>query len=132
MTPSAVLMQQWHEAVARNDIRLVEALLADDAVFMSPAVHTPQQGKAQVLQYLGAAMRVLNTEHFKYVGEWRSERSAVLEFETDIGGVYVNGVDMIHWNEAGQITVFKVMLRPLKALNTMVALMMEQFKKPGG
>lgn len=120
---------QWHDAVARNDLSEIESILADDAVFMSPAVHTPQQGKALVAQYLRAAMVVLNKPSFRYVDEWLSARSAVLEFEAEPDGIYLNGIDLIHWNDAGQITLFKVMVRPLKALNMLIPLMGDELNK---
>ena len=110
----------WHEAVNAHDFGRVERLLADDAIFQSPAVHSPQQGKALVSKYLRAAMTVLNNDTLRYLGEWTAERSAVLEFEATIEGVYINGVDMIWWNEEGLITRFKVMVRPMKGLNTLV------------
>lgn len=119
----------WHDAVARNDMSDIESILADDAVFMSPAVHTPQQGKALVAKYLRAAMVVLNKPSFRYVDEWLSPRSAVLEFESELDGIYLNGIDLIHWNDAGQITLFKVMVRPLKGLNMLIPLMGEELKK---
>ena len=113
----------WHEAVAAGDFAAVERLLAEDAVFQSPAVHSPQAGKALVAKYLRAAMSVLNNDTFRYLGAWSAERSAVLEFEATIEGVYVNGVDMIWWNDEGLITRFKVMVRPMKGLNTLVPIM---------
>jgi hypothetical protein len=67
--------------------------------------------------YLAAAFKVLGNETFRYVRELRSERDAVLEFELEIDGISINGVDMIKWNDAGRVTEFKVMLRPLKAVN---------------
>ncbi|GGC77320.1 nuclear transport factor 2 family protein [Chelatococcus reniformis] len=117
------VLERWHAYVADPAPDKLEALLADDAVFQSPAVHTPQAGKALVAKYLGAAMVVLNNPSFTYVGEWLGERSAVLEFELTLDDLHVNGVDLIHWNDDGRITLFKVMLRPLKALNTVIPLM---------
>lgn len=116
-------IQRWHELVASRNFDGLDQLLADDVVFQSPAVHAPQVGKAITRKYLVAAMHVLDTGQFRYVGEWHGENSAVLEFETMIGDVQVNGVDMIWWNADGQITKFKVMLRPIKALQTVVPLM---------
>ncbi|MBD5633809.1 MAG: nuclear transport factor 2 family protein [Candidatus Eremiobacteraeota bacterium] len=113
----------WHRAVAENDLRDVEEMLAEDAVFFSPAVHSPQAGKALVAKYLRAAMVVLNNPTFRYTGEWAGERSAVLEFEVTIDGIYVDGIDMIHWDERGRIVLFKVMVRPLKGLETVIRLM---------
>lgn len=112
---------RWHAFVERRDPALLDALLADDVVFRSPAVHRPQEGRAITAKYLLAAMAVLGTADFAYTGEWRAERSAVLEFRTALDGLEVHGVDMIGWDEAGRITSFTVMVRPLKALNTVVA-----------
>jgi len=80
-------------------------------------VHTPQAGKAITARYLAAALAVLGNPTFRYVREVAGERDAVLEFEVEIDGLSVNGVDLIRWNEAGRIVDFKVMLRPLKAVN---------------
>jgi ketosteroid isomerase-like protein len=122
-TEANTVIQRWHAIVTARDFKGLDELLADDAVFQSPAVHTPQAGKAITRKYLVAAMHVLDTGQFRYVGEWHGENSAVLEFETMIGDVQVNGVDMIWWNASGQVTKFKVMLRPVKALQTVVPLM---------
>lgn len=107
----------WHQLVAARDARGLDALLADEVVFYSPVVYTPQAGKAITTMYLAAALRVFGNETFRYVREVVGERDAVLEFLVEIEGVSVNGVDMIRWNEDGRITEFKVMLRPLKAVN---------------
>lgn len=107
----------WHQLLDQRDVRGLDALLADDAVFHSPVVHTPQVGKAITKMYLAAAFQVLGNESFRYVREVRAERDAVLEFEVEIDGIKVNGVDMIKWNERGEIVDFKVMLRPLKAVH---------------
>lgn len=107
----------WHQVVSTQDLSGVDALLADDAVFYSPIVHTPQRGKALVAAYLGAALTVFVNPAFRYVRETVGLSNAVLEFETEIDGVLVNGVDLITWNDVGQIIEFKVMIRPLKAIN---------------
>lgn len=120
---------RWHDMVATHDFRDIEALLADEAVFQSPAVHAPQSGKPLVAKYLRAAMSVLNNDSFRYTGEWVGEQSAVLEFEATIDGVYLNGVDLIHWNGDGRIVLFKVMVRPLKGLNLAIEFMGEALKK---
>ncbi len=106
----------WHRLAASSDAAGLDELLADDVVFHSPIVHTPQVGKAITALYLSAAFRVFNNETFRYVREVKGQTDAVLEFITVINGITVNGVDMIRWNEAGQITDFKVMVRPLKAI----------------
>ena len=107
----------WHQIVADRSPRGLAALLADDVVFYSPIVHTPQVGKPITTQYLDAALHVFGNDTFRYVREVVGEHDAVLEFLVEIEGISVNGVDMIKWNDAGQIVEFKVMLRPLKAVN---------------
>jgi hypothetical protein len=107
----------WHRLLAARDARGLDALLAPDAVFHSPIVHSPQVGKAITQQYLAAAFRVFGNESFRYVREVVGERDAVLEFVVEIDGIEVNGVDMIRWGDDGRIVDFKVMLRPLKGIN---------------
>jgi SnoaL-like domain len=109
-------IERWHEIVREGDPARLETLLAEDVVFLSPVVHTPQRGKAITSKYLAAALAVLGGADFRYVEQWLSERSAVLEFTTSIDGIEVNGVDIIGWNAEGRIDRFKVMVRPLKAI----------------
>ncbi|MBS0460971.1 MAG: nuclear transport factor 2 family protein [Proteobacteria bacterium] len=113
----------WHRVLAARDATGLHGLLADDAVFHSPVVHTPQRGRALVAGYLAAAFVVLGNDSFRYVREIVGERDAALEFATTIDGIHVNGVDLIGWNEHGLITDFKVMLRPLKAIELIHRLM---------
>jgi hypothetical protein len=115
MNPDPI--KTWHRLVAERDAPGLDALLADEAVFHSPVVHTPQLGKAITQKYLAAAFQVFFNESFRYVRELQGDRDAVLEFEVKLDGLTVNGVDMIKWNDAGKVTEFKVMLRPLKAVN---------------
>ena len=115
MTANALAI--WHHLVRTQDPSGLDALIADDAVFYSPVVHTPQRGKALTVGYLGAAFQVFFNPSFRYVREIAGATDAMLEFETEIDGVLVNGIDLITWNEAGQIVEFKVMVRPLKAMN---------------
>jgi hypothetical protein len=114
---------RWHAIAQSRDPADLATLLAEEVVFVSPVVHTPQRGKAIATKYLAAATQVLGGEHFRYVGEWFAERSAVLEFVTKIEGVQVNGVDIIGWNAEGRIDSFKVMVRPLKAINALHQMM---------
>lgn len=107
----------WHELVRSRDARGLDALLAEDVVFHSPVVHTAQVGKGVTMQYLAAALNLFFNESFAYVRELRGDRDAMLEFRVVIDGIQVNGVDIIHWNGEGRIDEFKVMLRPLKAIN---------------
>jgi hypothetical protein len=101
-------------------------LLHPDAVFESPVVHTPQRGRDIAFKYLSSAEKVLGGPGFAYVGEWRGDGSAVLEFEKEIEGIRINGVDIITFADDGRITHFKVMVRPLKAINLLHRLMGEQ------
>lgn len=103
--------------VRAHDPSGLDALLADDAVFVSPIVHTPQRGKALTKAYLSAAFKVFFNPSFRYVREIVGPSDAMLEFETEIDGVQVNGVDIIRWAPDGRIVEFKVMVRPLKAVH---------------
>ncbi|MEQ8659528.1 MAG: nuclear transport factor 2 family protein [Gammaproteobacteria bacterium] len=107
----------WHRLVRERDPRGLDALLDEDAVFVSPVVHTPQRGRAKAAAYLTAAFDVFFDPGFRYVREIVGEHDAMLEFEVELDGIAVNGVDIIKWNDAGRIVEFKVMLRPLKAIN---------------
>jgi hypothetical protein len=111
------IVERWHNFVATRDPALLHDLLDPDAVFESPVVHAPQRGRAISMQYLLGAVDVLGGDEFRYTGEWRSEHGVVLEFETMIDGVNVNGVDILTATTDGQrIASFKVMIRPLKAI----------------
>jgi len=110
-------LDTWHELVRTRNTKGLAALLADKVVFHSPVVHTPQVGPAVTLQYLSAAFHVFFNESFRYVRELTGPRDAVLEFQVEIDGISVNGVDMIKWDDEGRIVEFKVMVRPLKAIN---------------
>jgi hypothetical protein len=115
MIPDA--LARWHRIVAARDTRDLEGLLSDDVVFHSPVVHTPQRGKTITVKYLAAALQVFGNETFRYVREIAGTHDAVLEFQVEIDGLSVNGVDMIRWDDSGRVVDFKVMLRPLKAVN---------------
>lgn len=107
----------WHRMVHERSPIGLEALLDENAVFLSPVVHAPQVGRKVTAKYLFAAFQVFINPTFHYVREIMGPNDAMLEFETEIDGILVNGVDIIRWNEAGKIVEFKVMLRPLKAVN---------------
>ena len=123
MTHTAPALERWHAIARSKSTDGLSDLIAEDAIFESPVVHTPQLGRAITVKYLAAAMHVLGNDSFRYLNEWQSPNSAVLEFEAVCEGITINGVDMIEWNAAGQITHFKVMVRPLKALNKLHELM---------
>lgn len=116
-------LAHWHAYIESGDPKVLLALLDDDVVFESPVVHTPQRGKDITFKYLMAAAKVLGGPGFTYLNEWYARDSAILEFETQIDGILINGVDMIWWNGEGRITRFKVMVRPLKAINLLHQMM---------
>jgi hypothetical protein len=128
--PAAI--RRWHEIAEARDVAGLEALLTEDAVFESPVVHTPQAGRPIVLRYLSAAFDVLNNDHFRYPNAWYGERSAILEFVTEVDGITVNGIDMITWDEHDRIVHFKVMVRPLKAINILHEKMRERLLAVAG
>ncbi|MFC3783565.1 hypothetical protein GGR90_001335 [Sphingopyxis italica] len=108
----------WHTYMAGGgDPRALRDLLAEDAVFHSPVVHTPQEGADKVFTYLHAASHVLGGDDFRYLREIVDGDQAVLEFQSSLDGIQINGVDIIRWNDEGKIQDFKVMVRPLKAIN---------------
>jgi ketosteroid isomerase-like protein len=123
MTPP--LIDRWISIIETGRTDDLDALLAEDAVFYSPAVFTPQQGKALTAKYLKSAAKLFHDTDFHYVEQWYSQHSAILEFAATVNGVYVNGIDMIHWNDDEQIASFKVMLRPFKGLQVIMPAMAE-------
>jgi len=129
MVPKPIAV--WHECVAKNDLTAFEALVADDAVFESPAIHTPQVGKAKVSMYLRGALMVLNNPSFRYVDEWIQPRSAVLEFVAKVDGMELNGIDLIRWNDEDRVTSFKVMVRPFKGLTALMGEMKKLLEAQG-
>jgi len=127
---TAPALETWHRLVRTHDAAGLPGLLAEDAVFHSPVVHTPQRGRALAVHYLAAAFRVFMNPTFRYVREIEGARDAVLEFQTQIDGIDVNGVDLIRWNDAGEIVDFKVMLRPLKAIEVIHRRMAAELQPP--
>lgn len=123
MTGYSPWLQAWMEYFESHEPGKLDALLHDDVVFHSPVVFTPQRGKAITMAYLGAAGKTLSNDQFRYVRVFDCGQRAVLEFETEMDGKYVNGLDMIEWDANGKITEFKVMVRPLQAMQTVHAAM---------
>lgn len=122
MTSRPEPLAAWHRVAEARDPAGLDALLADDVVFRSPAVHKPQEGKALTTAYLSAAIVVLGPT-LRYVEEWWSDSSAVLEFEAEVGGKTVHGVDMLRWGADGRLTSFTVMVRPIRGLEAVIAAM---------
>jgi len=126
-------LDKWYAYMKSHDQAALMDLLHPDAVFESPVVHTPQRGRDITFKYLASAEKVLGGPGFRYVGEWRSANGAVLEFENEIDGIKINGVDIITFTDDGeQIIHFKVMVRPLKAINLLHQLMGAQLMKAQG
>lgn len=124
-------LDRWHAVVKSRDPQALLALLADDVVFHSPVVHTPQRGRTITHAYLMGAMHVLNNASFRYERQIVGERDALLEFTTEIDGIQVNGIDLIRWGDDGRIVDFKVMVRPLKGMQVVHQRMGEMLQKLG-
>jgi hypothetical protein len=122
MPDQPVPLSRWHAVVESGSPALLDDLLADEVVFRSPAVFAPQEGKALTAGYLSAAFKVLGPS-LRYVGQWHDDAGAVLEFEADLGGTYVQGVDILRWNAEGRLVSVTVMVRPLRGLQKLVDLM---------
>jgi predicted SnoaL-like aldol condensation-catalyzing enzyme len=129
MTQAHTGLARWHDyMMGGNDPALLAELLAADAVFHSPVVHAPQVGKDVVMAYLVAASHVLGNDSFRYVRELVDGNQMMLEFVTELAGVSINGVDIIRFDDAGKISDFKVMVRPLKAVNKVWEMMAAQLE----
>jgi len=126
---SMTALGKWYGYMKSHDTAALWELLHPDAVFESPVVHTPQRGRDITSKYLASAEKVLGGPGFKYVGEWRNDTGAVLEFENEIEGIKINGVDIITFSADDRIIHFKVMVRPLKGMNLLHRLMGEQLAK---
>ena len=133
------VVERWHRHLRGELEGGLDALLDDDVVFYSPIVYTPQVGKAITTLYLSAAGQTLPgdknasssdpSKRFRYTKQVLAGDTAVLEFETTVEGKYVNGVDIIRCNEAGKIVEFRVMIRPLQAINLVHRQMGEMLEK---
>ncbi|MFP5395620.1 MAG: nuclear transport factor 2 family protein [Alphaproteobacteria bacterium] len=123
----------WHDYMkSGGNAALLSAQLADDAVFHSPVVHSPQEGKAKVMLYLLSAAKVLGNESFTYVREMIDGNDAMLEFTSEIDGIVINGIDLIRFDDQGKIIDFKVMVRPVKAVNKLWEMMAAQLQAAAG
>ena len=123
-------IKHWHEVASNGSTpEGLMDILHPDAEFHSPVVHTPQKGRPIVIAYLSAAGETLGNDSFRYVREVVDGDTAILEFQTEMDGILVNGIDMITFDEDGLITDFKVMVRPLKAINKVWEMMGAQLEK---
>ncbi|MFO1255102.1 MAG: nuclear transport factor 2 family protein [Sphingomonadaceae bacterium] len=123
----------WHAYMeSGGNADLLAAQLGDAPVFHSPVVHSPQEGKAKVMLYLLSAAKVLGNDTFRYVREIIDGNDACLEFIAEIDGITINGIDLIRFDDAGNISDFKVMVRPVKAVNKLWELMAAQLQVAQG
>lgn len=125
-------LAEWYALATAPEPERLARLVAEDAVFHSPVVHSPQQGRALVVAYLSAAAATLGQGEFRYVRELVDGQHAMLEFTCVLDGIHVNGVDIIHFDESGKISDFKVMIRPIKAVNKVWEMMAAQLEKARG
>ena len=125
------LIYKWHEVIDTDDFNALDNIIADDAIFSSPVVFTPMEGKKITMMYLHAAGQSFNMDKFKYTKEIHDGMNSVLEFETYIDDISVNGVDMIEWDKEGKISNFKVMIRPYKAVQKVQEKMVEALESLG-
>ncbi|WP_369026464.1 nuclear transport factor 2 family protein [Qipengyuania sp. RANM35] len=123
-------LKRWHEVIeGGSSPEALSAIIREDAVFHSPVVHTPQVGRPIVVAYLSAAGQTLGNESFEYVRELVDGENAMIEFQTTMDGIHVNGIDLIRFDEDGNIVDFKVMVRPLKAVNKVWEQMAAQLER---
>jgi hypothetical protein len=121
-------LELWHDIVRTRDAGHLSEVLAEDCVFLSPVMHTPQRGRELTRFYLNGALNVFN-DSFQYVKEVVAPPHAVLEFTCDLDGIIVNGVDIMTFDDEGRIIEFKVMVRPLTAVNQLQARMREMLEQ---
>ena len=121
-------LARWYRFMETHDQNALKNILHPEVVFESPVVHTPQRGRDITFRYLASAGYVLGGSCFAYVGVWLNETGAILEFTTEINGFAINGIDMISFDEQGLITHFKVMVRPLKAIQMVHQMMAAQLQ----
>ncbi len=135
-------IENWHRFLRGEFQGGLDELLAEDVVFYSPIVFSPQKGKELTKLYLNAAGASFGDggedattseekppSKFRYSKQTLTGNYAILEFETELHGKYVNGVDIISCNDEGKIVEFKVMIRPLQAVNLMHELMASMLEK---
>jgi hypothetical protein len=125
MVSTPPVIERWLRIIESGDTAELDDMLDEDAVFYSPAVFAPQHGRATAAAYLRAAEKMFSGTGFHYVEKWFGDHSAVLHFAAVVDGLAVEGIDMVHWNDDGKITSFKVMIRPFKALQGVIARMAE-------
>jgi hypothetical protein len=122
-------IELWQQMLTSGKTELLDEILADDVVFHSPVIHTPQEGKKLTSMYLKAAFHVLLNKDFKYINQILQDNKAALEFTTVIEGISINVMDIIICDEQGKIIDFKVMIRPMQALQKVQQKMLQMLEK---
>jgi hypothetical protein len=117
---------RWEAAVAANDLDSMAAMFVEDAVFRSPAVFKPYQGRPVIQGILGLVMQVFGP--LTYTNVWSNDRGGVvMQFATTVPGpdkrLEIEGVDIFQLDEQGRITELRVMIRPLRGLQALAAAM---------
>ncbi len=122
MSDQPEALRRWHGVVESENLALLDELLADEVVFRSPAVFAPQEGKELTAGYLSAALKVLGLS-LRHASQWHDHASAVLDFEADLVGAYVQSVHILPWNAGQKLVSFTVMVRPMRGLQKLAGLM---------
>ena len=125
MAEAKDFISSWHKVMKNYELDDLDNILSEDVVFFSPVVFKAMNGREITKMYLSAAGKSFNLEKFQYTNEIHNGMHSILEFETFIDDISVNGVDMIEWDEDGKIVNFKVMVRPLKAVQKVQQKMVE-------
>lgn len=126
-------LPNWHRVIeGGSKPAALAAIIREDAIFHSPVVHSPQRGRKLVVSYLAAAGQTLGNASFRYVRELVDGDHALLEFETELDSIQINGIDLIRFDADGMIADFKVMIRPLKAVNKVREVMAAELMRPQG
>ena len=117
-------LAKWHKYVSEQDMQALLEALADDVLFRSPVGWKPKEGKATAMLHISCVARVL--EDFTYHRQFVGDHAEVLEFSAHVGSMSLKGVDIIQFNDAGQISDFEVMVRPANGLQAFGAAMAQQ------
>ncbi len=122
-------LTEWHQVVFEGKLDLLDQMLADDVVFHTPLYLKPRKGRQVTRFILATVIEIF--ENFTYHREIIDGDSWMLEFSADIGGISLKGIDLIRWNEAGQIIDFEVYIRPLNGVQALGDAMYERIKAAG-
>jgi hypothetical protein len=111
-------LEGWHRFVASGDAAILRPLLAEDIVFRSPIVQSPIPGRAATLLVLSTVAQIF--ENFTYHRTFVADtHNAALEFAANVGKWQLKGIDLVKFNERGEMIEFEVMIRPIKGLQAL-------------